>query len=128
MAGLTQDRIEIIVRQIEIQFRNENFEAVRTIVDRAIFEAQKIKSSITDEYSKFRDVPVSRLDIPLRTVNALEKSGYRTVGEIASANTRDVLAIRNLGDVAMQELRDAVRAMKWLFDKAAEEKKLEGSR
>jgi len=40
---------------------------------------------------------VAELDLPTRTINALEKGGYKTVGDILRINSRDLTEVKNLG-------------------------------
>jgi len=59
--------------------------------------AKKSKKTIKEKPSQVLKLDVAELDLPTRTINALEKSGYRTVGDILRVSSRDLTEVKNLG-------------------------------
>jgi DNA-directed RNA polymerase alpha subunit len=85
-------------------------------------------------WSVYSKMPLTQLGLSTRTVNALLRTGYRTVGDAASLNIRELLDIPGMGiesarnlmermndpDVLLEErvktLEDEVRRLRELID------------
>ncbi len=64
-------------------------------------EERLIRLSIPD--AKF-NMPVEKLDLSVRTMNCLRRSGITTVGEIISKGSKELLKLRNFGQKSLQEI------------------------
>ena len=51
-------------------------------------------------------LPIGRLDLGARTINALERAGLDTVGRVKFKSDRDLLALRGFGPKCLVELRN----------------------
>jgi uncharacterized protein len=52
-----------------------------------------------------RELPIEDLQLPLRAFNSLRREGIHTVGDLASRNEADLLAINNLGPQSVSEIK-----------------------
>lgn len=50
------------------------------------------------------EVALEELHLPTRTINALRKSGIKTLGDLADRSEDDLLRIRNLGEKSIREI------------------------
>jgi DNA-directed RNA polymerase subunit alpha len=50
------------------------------------------------------EVSLEELHLPTRTINALKKSGIKTLGDLADRSEDDLLRIRNLGEKSIREI------------------------
>ena len=50
------------------------------------------------------EVALEELHLPTRTINALRKSGIKTLGDLADRNETDLFKIRNLGEKSIKEI------------------------
>ncbi|HUV76318.1 MAG TPA: DNA-directed RNA polymerase subunit alpha [Dehalococcoidales bacterium] len=66
-------------------------------------EEQLIRLSIPDE--KY-NMPVEQLDLSVRTMNCLRRSGITTVGELISKKPKELLKLRNFGQKSHQEIEE----------------------
>lgn len=71
-------------------------------------EKQLIRQSIPDE--KY-NMPVEQLDLSVRTLNCLRRSGITTVGELITKGEKELLALRNFGQKSKQELEERLKAL-----------------
>ena len=51
-------------------------------------------------------MPVKALDLGIRALNCLDAVGVKTVGQLLERTEEDLLAIRNFGNVTLEELRN----------------------
>jgi len=58
---------------------------------------KKVKKTVKEKPSRILKLSVAELDLSTRTINALEKGGYKTVGDILRVNSRDLTEVKNLG-------------------------------
>jgi len=58
--------------------------------------------------SEFYNVPLERLDLSTRTLNALKRSKFNVVGEVLEQNKNDLLKIRNFGQRSLNELLEVL--------------------
>ena len=59
--------------------------------------SKKAKKTIEEKPPRVLKLSVAELDLSTRTINALEKGGYKTVGDILRVNSRDLTEVKNLG-------------------------------
>ncbi len=71
-------------------------------------EEQLIRLSIPDE--KY-NMPVEQLDLSVRTMNCLRRSGIATVGELVSKKPKELLKLRNFGQKSFQEIEGRLKEM-----------------
>ena len=50
------------------------------------------------------EVALEELHLPTRTINALRKSGIKTLGDLADRSEDDLLRVRNLGEKSIREI------------------------
>jgi len=83
-------------------------------------EKELIRLSIPDE--KY-NTPLEQLDLSVRTINALRRSGISTVGEVITRGERELLSIRNFGQKSKQELDERLKALGLSLTPKIEERK-----
>jgi len=71
-------------------------------------EEQLIRLSIPDE--KY-NMPVEQLDLSVRTMNCLRRSGITTVGELISKKPKELLKLRNFGQKSHQEIEERLEGI-----------------
>jgi len=75
-------------------------EAARILVayfGRVYNPVKKAKKITKEKPPQVLKLDLAELDLPTRTINALEKSGYKTVGDILGVSSRDLTEVKNLG-------------------------------
>lgn len=53
-------------------------------------------------------LPIDEMELSTRTHNCLKRAGLSTVGEILEMDDKDLLAIRNLGEVSLAEIKESL--------------------
>jgi len=71
-------------------------------------EAQLIRLSIPDE--KY-NMLVEQLDLSVRTMNCLRRSGITTVGELISKKPKELLKLRNFGQKSFLEIEERLKGI-----------------
>jgi len=66
-------------------------------------EEQLIRLAIPDE--KY-NMPVEKLDLSVRTMNCLRRSGIATVGELIGKKPKELLQLRNFGQKSFREIEE----------------------
>jgi DNA-directed RNA polymerase subunit alpha len=82
-------------------------------------------SDIDDEKKAIRDsipgdlynMPVEKLDLSVRAMNCLRRSGINTVGELVSLGEKELLALRNFGQKSRQEVEEKLTGLGLAFPK-----------
>ncbi len=77
-------------------------------ISQAKAEEQLIRLSIPDE--KY-NMPVEKLDLSVRTMNCLRRSGITSVGELISKRPRELLNLRNFGQKSFQEIQERLEVL-----------------
>jgi len=72
-------------------------------VSRADEEEQVVRLSIPAE---LYDMPVTDLNLSVRTMNCLRRGNIETVGQIISKKESELLALRNFGQKSKQEIEE----------------------
>ncbi len=81
-------------------------------------ERQAIRAAIPDTVFS---MPVEKLDISVRALNCLRRSGINTVGELVSLDEKDIAALRNFGQKSRQEVEEKLQALGLSFIQVAAE-------
>ncbi len=71
-------------------------------------EEELIRLSIPDE--KY-NMQVDQLDLSVRTMNCLRRSGISTVGELISKKPKELLKLRNFGQKSFHEIEERLKGM-----------------
>ena len=71
-------------------------------------EEELIRLSIPDE--KY-NMPVDQLDLSVRTMNCLRRSGITTVGDLISKKPKELLKLRNFGQKSFHEIEERLKGM-----------------
>ena len=87
-------------------------------------EAQLIRLSIPDE--KY-NMLVEQLDLSVRTMNCLRRSGITTVGELISKKPKELLKLRNFGQKSFLEIEERLKGIGLSLASQVEPKKKEGA-
>ena len=63
------------------------------------------------------NMPVEQLDLSVRAMNCLRRSGINTVGELVSLDEKELLALRNFGQKSRQEVEEKLADLGVSFPK-----------
>lgn len=66
------------------------------------------------------NMPVEQLDLSVRAMNCLRRSGIATVGELVSTGGKELLALRNFGQKSKQEVEERLKDLGLSFSIEAE--------
>ena len=83
-------------------------------------EEQLIRLAIPDE--KY-NMPVEQLDLSVRTMNCLRRSGIATVGELISKKPGELLKLRNFGQKSFREIEERLKDIELSLAPQVEPKK-----
>lgn len=67
------------------------------------------------------DMPVEQLDLSVRTMNCLRRSGISTVGELIAKGPKELLKLRNFGQKSFQEIDEKLAGIGISLTPAGEE-------
>ncbi len=67
------------------------------------------------------DMPVEKLDLSVRTMNCLRRSGITTVGELIAKGPKELLKLRNFGQKSFQEIEEKLASVGLSLTPPAEE-------
>ncbi len=56
-------------------------------------------------------MPVEQLDLSVRAMNCLRRSGITTVGELVSTGKKELLSLRNFGQKSKQEVEERLKTL-----------------
>ncbi len=71
-------------------------------------EEQAVRATIPDE--KY-NLPVEQLDLSVRTMNCLRRSGITSVGELVSKKPKELLKLRNFGQKSYEEIVEKLKSL-----------------
>jgi DNA-directed RNA polymerase subunit alpha len=71
-------------------------------------ERQAIRAAIPDD---LYNMPVEKLDLSVRAMNCLRRSGINTVGELVSLGEKELLSLRNFGQKSRQEVEEKLQTL-----------------
>jgi len=66
-------------------------------------------------------MPVEKLDLSVRAMNCLRRSGINTVGELVSLGEKELLSLRNFGQKSRQEVEEKLQTLGLSFAQGAAE-------
>jgi len=81
-------------------------------------ERQAIRAAIPDDLF---NMPVEKLDLSVRAMNCLRRSGINTVGELVSLGEKELLSLRNFGQKSRQEVEEKLQTLGLSFSQGAVE-------
>jgi len=81
-------------------------------------EEAMVRASIPDE--KYNQ-PIEQLNLSVRTMNCLRRAGIAAVGELISKEEKELLALRNFGQLSKQEVDQCLEEMGLSFSSPVEE-------
>ena len=79
-------------------------------------ERQAIRAAIPDDLF---NMPVEKLDLSVRAMNCLRRSGINTVGELVSLGEKELLSLRNFGQKSRQEVEEKLQTLGLAFAQGA---------
>ena len=98
---------EVLVREAARALK-EYFYRIQTGEDYTQEEEVKMVGEPEENGSKGSvsadEIALEELHLPTRTINALRKSGIKTLGDLADRSEDDLLRIRNLGEKSIKEI------------------------
>lgn len=53
--------------------------------------------------------PIEKLGLKPRSLNALSRNGYHTFGRLCSATERELLRLRWMGQISVNDIKDALK-------------------
>lgn len=109
---------EAISRSAEILIEQFSPFASYARVSQVEVEKKLVRLSIPDE--KY-DMPLEKLDLSTRTMNALRRAGITTVGEVVSKTEEELMSLRNFGQKSKQELEEHLKELGLSLAPEAEE-------
>jgi len=71
-------------------------------------EKEALRAAISDDVY---NMPVEQLNLSVRAMNCLRRSGINTVGELISTDINDLLSLRNFGQKSKQEIDERLQSM-----------------
>ena len=74
-------------------------------------------------YSKLR-LPISELELSVRSANCLKDANIKTIGELVKRNEPELLEFRNFGKKSLTEIGDILKAMGLSLGMKIDSKKL----
>jgi DNA-directed RNA polymerase subunit alpha len=80
-------------------------------------EKKAIRASIPED---LYNMPVEKLDLSVRAMNCLRRSGINTVGELVSLGEKELLSLRNFGQKSRQEVEEKLTSLGLSFPKMTE--------
>jgi DNA-directed RNA polymerase subunit alpha len=71
-------------------------------------EREALRAAISDDVY---NMPVEQLNLSVRAMNCLRRSGINTVGELIGTDMNDLLSLRNFGQKSKQEIDERLKAL-----------------
>ena len=71
-------------------------------------ERKALRESIPED---IYNMPVEQLDLSVRSMNCLRRSGINTVGELISTPEKELMSLRNFGQKSRQEIDEKLEAL-----------------
>jgi DNA-directed RNA polymerase subunit alpha len=87
-------------------------------ISQAEEEKKALRASIPKDLF---NMPVEQLDLSVRAMNCLRRSGITTVGELVSTGGKELLSLRNFGQKSKQEVEERLKALGLSFSIEPEE-------
>ncbi len=83
-------------------------------------EKEALRATISDDVY---NMPVEQLNLSVRAMNCLRRSGINTVGELISTDINDLMALRNFGQKSKKEIDEKLEALGLSFTPGLSESK-----
>jgi DNA-directed RNA polymerase subunit alpha len=71
-------------------------------------ERQALRATISEDMF---NMPVDKLDLSVRAMNCLRRSGINTVGELVSMDAKELASLRNFGQKSRQEVEEKLQSL-----------------
>jgi DNA-directed RNA polymerase subunit alpha len=71
-------------------------------------EKKALRASIPQDLF---NMPIEQLDLSVRAMNCLRRSGISTVGELVSTGEKELLSLRNFGQKSRQEVQERLKSL-----------------
>ena len=85
-------------------------------------EKEALRATIPDD---IYNMPVEQMDLSVRALNCLRRSGINTVGELISRDEKELLALRNFGQKSRLEVAERLNSLGLSFPHADDEAEAE---
>jgi len=76
-------------------------------------EKEALRAAISDDVY---NMPVEQMNLSVRAINCLRRSGINTVGELISVDMNELLSLRNFGQKSKQEIDERLKEMGLSFN------------
>ena len=83
-------------------------------------EKEALRAAISDDVY---NMPAEQLNLSVRAMNCLRRSGINTVGELISTDVNDLMSLRNFGQKSKKEIDEKLGALGFSFTSALGESK-----
>ena len=81
-------------------------------------EKKALRAAISDDVY---NMPVEQMNLSVRAMNCLRRSGINTIGELISKGEKELLALRNFGQKSKEEINERLEALGVSFSPPVEE-------
>jgi DNA-directed RNA polymerase subunit alpha len=71
-------------------------------------EKKALRKTISEE---LYNMPIEQLDLSVRAMNCLRRSGINTVGELISIGEKELMSLRNFGQKSRQEIAERLKSL-----------------
>jgi len=89
-------------------------------VSQIVEEKKALREAISED---IYNMSVEQLNLSVRAMNCLRRSGINTVGELISTDVKDLMALRNFGQKSKQEIDERLKALGLSFSPSVDEAK-----
>jgi len=89
-------------------------------VSQIVEEKKALREAISED---IYNMSVEQLNLSVRAMNCLRRSGINTVGELISTDVKDLMALRNFGQKSKQEIDERLKALGLSFSPSIAEAK-----
>lgn len=77
-------------------------------VSQIVEEKKALREAISED---IYNMPVEQLNLSVRAMNCLRRSGINTVGELISTDVKELMSLRNFGQKSKQEIDERLKAL-----------------
>jgi len=85
-------------------------------------EKKALRESIPED---LYNLPVEQLDLSVRAMNCLRRSGINTIGELISTGEKELMSLRNFGQTSKQEVDERLKALGLSLSPVVEEPEIQ---
>ncbi len=83
-----------------------SFEAIFSSISSEGEKAEPEGEAAPEGQKDILDEPIDKLGISKRTLNCLNEAGIKTIGDLVSKTEGEILAVKNLGEKSLQEIKE----------------------